>query len=156
MKSRLSPNQKRWRGSALVVLPAALLFLRLVQPESSRWFPFPTSCGAVTGLPCIFCGTTRAVHFLLNGDWRTALYFNWIAFPLLAAAIALFATLLIELLLDRNLLRRLPKVRLTRKSFAATAAGLLLLWVLQVYLAVSQHKTELLNPRGPLYSLVVR
>jgi len=36
------------------------------------------------------------------------------------------------------------------------AAGLVLLWFLQVFLAVSQHKIELLNPNGLLYSLVVR
>ena len=35
-------------------------------------------------------------------------------------------------------------------------AALLALWSLQVYLAVSQHKTELLNPNGPLYALFVR
>jgi hypothetical protein len=29
-----------------------------------------------------------------------------------------------------------------------------LLWAFQVYLAVSQRKVELLNPHGPLYSLV--
>jgi hypothetical protein len=33
---------------------------------------------------------------------------------------------------------------------------LLSLWALQAYLAVSQHKSELLNPRGPLYALFVK
>ncbi|HEY2799782.1 MAG TPA: DUF2752 domain-containing protein [Chthoniobacterales bacterium] len=157
MKRELSPNEKRVRAIALVLLPATLLLLRAVPPSATaRWLPFPTSCGAFTGLPCIFCGTTRALHFLLNGNWRSALYFNWLSFPLVAGAAMLFLTLLLELLLDRNLLSRLPKFRLTRLSFAGTLTALLLLWVLQVYLAVSRHKTELLNPKGPLYSLVVR
>src|SRR5206468_9979327 len=33
---------------------------------------------------------------------------------------------------------------------------LFLLWTSQAYLAVSHHKHELLNPRGPLYSLSTR
>jgi hypothetical protein len=36
------------------------------------------------------------------------------------------------------------------------SAGLILLWAFQVYLAVSQHKSELLNPNGPLYWFVVK
>lgn len=157
MKEKLSPNEKRTRALALVGLPCALFFLRAISPESaSRWFPFPTSCGAITGLPCIFCGTTRAVHFLLQGNFGRALYFNWLAFPIVAGAVLLFFALCAELLLDRNLLRRLPKFHFNRTSAATLAIGLLLLWSLQVYLAVSQHKSELLNPRGPLYSLVVR
>ncbi|MGH7939043.1 MAG: DUF2752 domain-containing protein [Bryobacteraceae bacterium] len=107
-------------------------------------------------MPCIFCGTTRALHFLLNGNWRSALYFNWLSFPLIAGAFILFVTLFLELSLNRNLVGRLPKFRLTRLSFTGTVTALLLLWVLQVYLAVSQNKMELLNPKGPLYSLVVR
>ena len=107
-------------------------------------------------MPCIFCGTTRALHFLLNGDFRSALYFNWLAFPIVAGALGLFVLSSAELLLRRRLLRPLPKVRFTRRTVGAFAAGFMLLWSLQVYLAVSQHKTELLNPSGPLYSLVVR
>ena len=157
MNEKLSPNEKRIRALALVALPCALFFLRAISPESaSRWFPFPTSCGAITGLPCIFCGTTRAVHFLLQGNFGRALYFNWLAFPIVAGAVLLFLVLSAELLRDRNFLRRLPTFHLNRASAASLAAGLCLLWILQVYLAVSQHKTELLNPRGPLYSLVVR
>jgi hypothetical protein len=157
MKRNLSPNEKRFRAIGLVILPGALLLLRAVPPgAAARWLPFPTSCGAFTGLPCIFCGTTRALHFLLNGNWRNALYFNWLSFPLIAGAVLLFVALLLELLLDRNFLGHLPKLRFTGFSFAGTLTALLLLWFLQVYLAVSQHKTELLNPKGPLYSLVVR
>jgi uncharacterized protein DUF2752 len=154
---RLILFEKRWRASYLALLPAALLALAFLQPNPlPGWFPFPTSCGAITGLPCIFCGTTRALHHLLHGEFSRALYYNWLAYPLLAGALFLAATNALELLLDRNLLACLPRPRLTRVSLGGLAAGLVLLWSFQVYLAVSQHKTELLNPRGPLYSLVVR
>jgi hypothetical protein len=45
---------------------------------------------------------------------------------------------------------------MTRRRLTAFGLGVLLLWTLQVYLAVSQHKHELLNSRGPLYALFVR
>lgn len=160
MKTRffaLAPNERRVRLLALTILPAALLLLRSVRPDGlPRWLPFPASCGAITGLPCIFCGMTRAVHFLLNGDFQRALYFNWLAFPLLGVAAMLIVVFLAELLLNCNFLVPLPKIRCTRASLGGFFAGLLLLWFLQVYLAVSQHKHELLNPNGPLYSLVAR
>ena len=150
----LSPNEQRIRAAALFVLPAALWLLRSLPTGGlPSWVPWQTSCGAITGLPCIFCGMTRALHHLLNGDIPRALYFNWLAFPLLATAVLFCLRCVVELCLGRRL--RLPRIPLTRWTVSAALAGLVLLWSLQVYLAVSQHKRELLNPAGPLYSLVV-
>ena len=155
--ARLAASEARWRVVSLTLLPAALLALALVEPTAPpKWFPFATSCGAITGLPCIFCGMTRALHHLLHGEFGRALYFNWLSYPILAGAFALLLCSAVELFLGRNLLARLPRPQLTRARWGALAAGFVLLWCLQVYLAVSQHKTELLNPRGPLYSLVCR
>ncbi len=153
----LTPVAARWRVVYLIALAAVLVGLALVPPKTfpQTWI-FPTSCGAVTGLPCIFCGTTRALHYLLQGDLGRALYFNWLAYPLLLAALLLALTTFLELVCARNLLARLPRPRLTRTLLGSLAVGFVGLWVLQVYLAVSQHKSELLNPDGPLYSLVVR
>ncbi len=153
----LEPNEQRTRLLALALLPAGLLVLRAA-PGSGlpAWLPFTTSCGAVTGLPCIFCGLTRALHFLLHGDLARALYFNWLAFPFLAAALVLELTLLLELLTGQNLLARLPRPRLSGRTLGLCLAGLLILWAFQIYLAVAGHKTELLNPAGPLYGLVAR
>lgn len=152
----LSPNETKTRLALLALLPAGLLLFRSLPPEGlPAWFPFATSCGAITGLPCIFCGMTRALHFLLQGDFTRALYFNWLAFPLAAVLSATLLLALAEVIAGRHLFARLPRLRLTRRSFCGLLAGLFLLWSLQVYLAVSQHKSELLNPTGPLYSLVV-
>ncbi|MEO5717891.1 MAG: DUF2752 domain-containing protein [Chthoniobacterales bacterium] len=153
----LLPFAKRWRALYLCLFPAVLLAVASVPPGSlPTWFPFTTSCGAITGLPCIFCGTTRALYHLLHGEFALALYYNWLAYPLLAAAAALYLVHVLELCSARNLLAAIPRPRLTGRSLGALAAGFLLLWCFQVYLAVSQHKTELLNPHGPLYSLVIR
>lgn len=154
---RLAPHEKRWRVLYLALLPAVLFLLAFVRPGSlPHWFPFPTSCGAITGVPCIFCGTTRAVYHLLHGEFGTALYYNWLAYPLVAGALVLALTNALELFGSRNLLARLPRPHPTRARWCAFAAGFFLLWCLQVYLAVSQQKAELLNPKGIIYSLVGR
>lgn len=153
----LRPLAKRWRALYLFLCPAILFALACLRPGPlPAWFPFVTSCGALTGLPCIFCGTTRALHHLLHGEFGLALYYNWLSFPLFAGACGFYLLSALELSSGRNLLACLPRPRMTRRSCGALAAGFVLLWGLHVYLAVSQHKTELLNPRGPLYSLVVR
>ena len=153
----LTPGETKSRALLVLALPSALLALKIIRPDSfPTWLPLHTSCGAITGLPCILCGTTRAVHYLLNGNFSRALYYNWLAFPLVAGALVLLLLAVTELCAGRRFVARWPMIRLTRARFCGAFVGLLLLWGLQVYLAVSQHKTELLNPSGPLYSLVVR
>src|SRR5437762_4289029 len=134
---------------------AVLLILRWIDPVvAGRWLPFHTSCGAITGLPCIFCGMTRALHLLLNGNFVGAIYFNWLAFPFLAAVIFLIALFAIEIARRRVIWRSSVVLSMTQR-LTAFGLGVLLLWTLQAYLAVSQHKHELLNSRGPLYALFV-
>src|ERR1051326_7955800 len=109
--SRLTPTHKRGRFAFLALLPAALGANALVEPGSLPGsFPFATSCGAITGLPCIFCGITRGLHHLLHGEFARAIYFNWLVLPLLAGALTLFLVSALELLLARNILARLPRV----------------------------------------------
>ena len=146
----LSPNEQRTRAAAIVVFPAALWLLRLSPGGLPPWIPWQTSCGAITGLPCLFC----ALQFLLNGNFARAIYFNWLAIPLVAAAALFWLLWAVELCLGRRV--QLPRIPLTRSTVTGAFVGLGLLWSLQVYLAVSLHKHELLNPAGPLYSLVVR
>jgi hypothetical protein len=134
-----------------------LALLRLLEPNRlSAWIPFPTSCGAITGLPCLFCGMTRAIHELLNGNFTAALYYNWLAFPILAGALGLAGIFAAELILKREILVIGSRLQLTPKGLAVAAAVLVLLWSFQVHLAISQHKKELLNPSGPLYTLFVK
>ncbi len=145
------------RFAFIVSASAALLLLRCIDPVlAGGWLPFQPSCGAITGLPCIFCGMTRSLHLLLNGDFIGAIYFNWLAFPFLGAIILLFALFAIEIAKRRVIWRLSMVLRVTRWRLTVFGLSLLLLWTLQTYLAVSQHKHELLNPRWPLYVLFVR
>jgi hypothetical protein len=99
---------------------------------------------------------TRALHLLLNGDFIGAIYFNWLAFPFLAAIILLLTLFALETAKRRVIWRLNVIFWVTRWRLTVFGLSLLLLWTLQTYLAVSQHKYELLNPHGPLYSVFVR
>jgi hypothetical protein len=134
-----------------------IVILRSFAPSQlSAWIPFHTSCGAITGLPCLFCGTTRAMHQLLNGNFAAALYYNWLAFPILALALTLSAVFLAELIAGKKLLVIERRIRVSPRTLGFGFAIMLSLWSLQVYLAVSQHKNELLNPSGLLYAFFVK
>jgi Protein of unknown function (DUF2752) len=151
------PYRLRPRFAFILCASVALLLGRWIDPVvAGSWLPFHASCGAITGLPCIFCGMTRALHLLLNGDFVGAIYFNWLAFPLLAVVIFLIALFAIEVAQRRVIWRLSVVLPMTRRRLTIIVLGLLLLWTLQAYLAVSQHKYELLNSHGPLYALFVR
>lgn len=156
MREEFSSRQIFSRVAVLVTMTLGAFVLRLVDPASWPWFPLRTSCGAVTGLPCLFCGMTRAVHQLLNGNVSGALYFNWLAFPIAAMALAFAMNTGTELALGRRTRLAFPSVRFTPRFAAFGATCLVGLWVLQVSLAVTLHKRDLLNPNGVLYELIVR
>jgi Protein of unknown function (DUF2752) len=154
-----SADHAYWTIRLTFILGAtvALFVLRIVDPVAAgSWVPLHTSCGAITGLPCIFCGMTRALHLLLNGDFGGALYFNWLAFPFLGAFVFLIAVFVVEIASRRIILTWNTNSPLTARKLTIIGLSLLLLWTVQAYLAVSQHKHELLNPRGPLYALFVK
>ena len=151
----LTPQQCAGRSFAIVALAVVLLLLRMLDPEIAKWLPFHLSCGAITGVPCIFCGMTRALHLLLNGQFGRALYFNWLAFPFLAAVGLVLALLAMEIVQRRRILNIIV-LRATPLRLTVIGLTLVMLWMLQIFLAVSQQKHELLNPRGPLYGLFVK
>ena len=96
--TRLRPAQQWMRAGFLTGMAGLILGFRAIDPASLSGLPLRMSCGAVTGLPCIFCGTTRALHHLLLGHFARALYFNWLSLRLVAAAaLALMIVCSVEL-----------------------------------------------------------
>lgn len=145
------------RGFVVTAAVSALGLLRVVDPsQMPASFLFPISCGAVTGLPCLFCGTTRALHYLLNGEVARALYFNWLAVPMTAALLVACLIGCAEIILRSRIVRWLQPKYISGRGIGIVTLLVAGLWVLQVYLALSQHKHELLNPAGPLYATFVR
>jgi Protein of unknown function (DUF2752). len=152
-----SSQQRIGRTFAVGSVIVGLLLCRAIDPTAGgAWLPLRMSCGAITGLPCIFCGLTRALHLLLNGNFAGALYFNWLAFPFLAGVIMLASLWMVELATNRTWLDLPLIARVNPKRIALVLGTSIALWILQAYLAVSYHKHELLNPRGPLYGLFVK
>jgi Protein of unknown function (DUF2752) len=154
--SEKPPHHLGARLAFVLGATAVLLIVRWIDPVvAGRWLPFRTSCGAITGLPCIFCGMTRALHSLLNADFTRAIYFNWLAFPFLAVTVFLIALFAVEVTRRRVIVNLSMIPRATFGRLTVIGLCLFLLWTSQVYLAISQHKHELLNPRGPLYAFFV-
>jgi len=152
----LRPGQLRARLVAIFAVSAALVTLRAVNPEIVSWFPLRSSCGVVTGLPCIFCGTTRAVHYLLHGEFARALYFNWLSFPVTIAALVIMLVFAAETALGRRVIQLRFSFRVTPQRAALLASGITALWLMQIAIAVGLHKRELLNPAGLLYALLLQ
>lgn len=133
---------RRGRVIALGATIVAATLLAALEPGASpfrlRTCPFLW----LTGLPCPFCGLTRAAHHLLRCDWATAWHLNPLAFPIGAAIVALGARALREAVTGR----RLPPIAPPRAGWLLAIAALLLHWTLHVHGAVKAPKPELLRP----------
>jgi hypothetical protein len=68
-----------------------LVVLYRFDPASSPLYP-PCMFHELTGLHCAGCGSLRAFHALLHGEWRRALALN----PAAVVALPLFAALLVR------------------------------------------------------------
>ena len=55
-----------------------------------------------TGLFCPGCGATRAVHFLLRGDWKTSLHYNPMVLLFLPIILLLLAQWVYEIFHKQN------------------------------------------------------
>lgn len=73
MKIALTRRQKLY-----VAIPAACIFIAayaLINPAETWWMP-KCLIHFVTGLDCPGCGSQRALHSLLNGDFKAAFNYN--------------------------------------------------------------------------------
>ncbi len=146
----LSSSQKQTRLFGILLILSFLTYAFFLNPDwrSPAW-AFPDFLNVV-GIPCLFCGGTRATHFILHGDFQRALYFNWIAFPALAVAVLLLIVMSLEVTRRRALL---PAVRLGMSQWVVLSTAAAFLWGHHVYDALYSPKPELLNQQGLLFRL---
>jgi len=80
----------------------------------------------LTGVPCFFCGSTRAAMALLRGGVSEAIHIQPLMAPLMLLAIPLGGAWVASAVF----LRRVPSIRLTRLETHIAIAGALLLLLL--------------------------
>jgi len=144
------PPGGRWLrlGLAASIL-LALGFVAL--PPMGRHPPFLT-CGfhAISGLPCLFCGGTRAARAILHGNPQTALYLNALAFPTLAIVAGAVVVLLVEAAAGRPLALREILFRHLNRFVPALLLLALAWWIFHAYTALRTPKPELVDFGNPI------
>ena len=89
MKKKL---KKYWIIVFILIIIAGMVYLlKKYNPENTSLFP-PCIIYKYTGLKCAGCGMTRAVHYLLNFNFKKALLFN----PLIFVFIVYFIYILMK------------------------------------------------------------
>ena len=74
------------RAGAVVILALVLAAIFLFDPSATRYFP-RCPIFVLTGLKCPGCGTARALHAAVHGNFAEALRFN-MALPALLALLS--------------------------------------------------------------------
>ena len=145
------PPEGRWLrlGLAVAVLLVLLVLLGLRIPRSAGPF-LPCGFHAMSGLPCLFCGGTRAVRAILHGDLGAALYLNALAFPSLALVAAGFVVLLVEAAAARPLAPWEAICRRLNRSALVLILPALAWWMVHLYFALRTPKPELVDFRNPI------
>jgi hypothetical protein len=112
-----------WASVSAASLAGAMIWLRLVGP-----LPLVCPFHWLTGVPCLTCGSTRALAALAAGDLAASLRFNPAVLPgcLASALYVLYAAVVVGFRLPRVRWTLAPRdVRLARWGIVTAAA---LLW----------------------------
>jgi hypothetical protein len=113
-------RSRRLLAVASLGIGFVVLTLLALRPPTELAFP---ACPLhwVTGLHCPGCGSLRAVHFLLQGEWQTAMQYNLLA-------VVLFP--LVSVLLLAEFLNAFGRRLLARVQLPSTAVWILLVVIL--------------------------
>ena len=109
---------------------------------------------AATGLPCAFCGTTRAVAAAAGGDWSRALELNAFGIGVLVAGLASLLLLGSEAFRGRALLDWNACGRRFARLLPLLIPLLLVWWVIHLADAIRTSKGELVDLRNPVAKVV--
>jgi hypothetical protein len=145
-------DQRKYRAAAVAIIIAILVgaaLLPFVPPSGFAGLP---TCvlKSVTGLPCPFCGGTRATQALLRGDLSRALYLNAAALP---AAITLVAAALLlgwEAMRGRAVGDWDALLRRFRSLLPIIVALLCIYWFVHLMNALRGPKSELVDLHNPI------
>jgi hypothetical protein len=110
-----------------VALPAIVHAVRgFIVPQFYIICPFLT----ITGLPCPFCGLTRSLLSLLQGELLKAFWYHPLG-PVVWFGMALFASSSFVLLI----FRRRVELRISAdRRMTSVVTGVLLVWIVNIFL----------------------
>ena len=141
--------QRALRALIALAVGGGLALLAISSP-STRTSPLPCGLHALTGLPCPFCGGTRAARAVLSGNWGRALYLNALAFPALALIVGIAAVLLGEAVAARRLLPWPSALGWISHRGPLLFVLALVWWMPHLLLALRTPKAELVDLRNPI------
>ncbi|MBM3720118.1 MAG: DUF2752 domain-containing protein [Actinobacteria bacterium] len=127
----------RWRGlslpSRVALFLLSALAIREVSLRTEGFQSGPVLCifRNLTGLPCPFCGSTRSVGQILQGDFIEALAFNPIGF-LVAALIVIMTVAPATMERGSQTLSRLWERLSNRTQVISVIMAISLLWALNL------------------------
>ena len=113
-------------GGAAFLAACAVVMLRVYNPASAGFFP-PCPFRAMTGYLCPGCGTTRALHEILNGHFLAAFRLNPVMMLLLPYVGYAGASSAMETVFGRAL----PRVFIRPALIWTLLAVILSFWVLR-------------------------
>ncbi|HEY5769200.1 MAG TPA: DUF2752 domain-containing protein [Terrimicrobium sp.] len=145
-------DQRKSRASAAAIIVAALVGAALLPLGAPPEFPGLPRCllKGATGLPCPFCGGTRAAQALLRGDLSRSLYFNVAALPAVLAFVTAALVLGWEAMRGRALGDWDALMRRVRTLLPILAALLCAYWLVHLGSALRSRKSELVDLRNPI------
>lgn len=112
----------------IIILVLALMGVLLLffNPEEHPWFP-QCMFYKLTGLQCPGCGSQRAVHALLSGDFQKAFSLN----PFIIISLPYGAGLIVTLLFESAFFRKLKSLLLHRYVVNAYIVIFITWWILR-------------------------
>lgn len=134
--------QKRFEIAVVLAGAASLTLLCLFDPANSRIFP-PCPLHYLTGLYCPGCGSLRALHQLLQGNFRAA----WAMNPLTILLLPFLAYGLTDEFLQHWAGRALPQIFVPAIWIRALCAVIVLFGILR---NLPIHPFTLLAPGTPV------
>lgn len=145
------PRERKLRIAAAIAIVAGLGIFALLPPPSGTSFGFPACVfHKSTGLPCPFCGGTRAASALLHGDLGRSIYLNPLAIPAVALLLTIAAVLGWEGIRGKPLADWGAWTMRYKRFFLLALLGAFLWWLPHVYIALRMPKPELLDLSNPI------
>jgi Protein of unknown function (DUF2752) len=144
--------QRRTRAVTAAFIVVLLVGLALLPLAPPLVFPGLPTCAfkSATGLPCPFCGGTRAAQALLRGELSRAVYLNVAALPAVIAFLAAALVLGWEALRGRSLADWNALSRRLRPLAPIVIGLLCAYWLIHLADALHGPKPELVDLRNPI------